>query len=174
MMAGDGVSTYLALIFGTLLSSQGTDASFVLTLAGFPPGASLRSCVSDSIRPFPDPISSALSRFPLSRFSFRRVRLYQILSGLTPSQRGSSSRLLGRSDASNFSGSLRQFLIGPPDPDRIEFGHAEFTPTEGSCWWFDCRFSGGGAVAEPFRSRDNSENFTDPPGQCQPSPVKIF
>ncbi|MFI5831503.1 hypothetical protein ACIA6C_30345, partial [Streptomyces sp. NPDC051578] len=29
-----------ALIFGTLLSSQGTDASFVLTLAGFPPGAS--------------------------------------------------------------------------------------------------------------------------------------
>ncbi|QDN56701.1 hypothetical protein FNV66_16150 [Streptomyces sp. S1D4-14] len=42
--AGDGVSTYLALIFGTLLSSQGTDASFVLTLSGFPPGASLRSC----------------------------------------------------------------------------------------------------------------------------------
>ncbi|MEV7418538.1 hypothetical protein, partial [Streptomyces sp. NPDC089919] len=30
----------LALIFGTLLSSQGADASFVLTLAGFPPGAS--------------------------------------------------------------------------------------------------------------------------------------
>ncbi|TXS36729.1 hypothetical protein EAO72_25185 [Streptomyces sp. or43] len=47
-----GVSTYLALTFGTLLSSQGTDASFVLTLAGFPPGASLRSCVSDSIRSF--------------------------------------------------------------------------------------------------------------------------
>ena len=46
----DGVSTNLALIFGTLLSSQGTDASFVLTLSGFPPGASLRSCVSDSIR----------------------------------------------------------------------------------------------------------------------------
>ncbi|AZQ33338.1 hypothetical protein EJ357_07660 [Streptomyces cyaneochromogenes] len=42
VMAGDGVSTYLALIFGTLLSSQGTDASFVLTLSGFPPGASLR------------------------------------------------------------------------------------------------------------------------------------
>src|SRR3954453_12008231 len=40
--AGDGVSTYLALIFGTLLSSQGTDASFVLTLSGFPPGPSLR------------------------------------------------------------------------------------------------------------------------------------
>ncbi|WP_234333858.1 hypothetical protein, partial [Streptomyces viridochromogenes] len=38
----DGVSTYLALIFGTLLSSQGTDASFVLTLSGFPPSASLR------------------------------------------------------------------------------------------------------------------------------------
>ncbi|MEE1757558.1 hypothetical protein, partial [Streptomyces sp. SP18BB07] len=40
--AGNGVSTYLALIFGTLLSSQGTDASFVLTRAtssGFPPGS---------------------------------------------------------------------------------------------------------------------------------------
>ncbi|MFH8287488.1 hypothetical protein, partial [Streptomyces antibioticus] len=40
--AMDGVSTYLALIFGTLLSSQGTDASFVLTqetLSGFPPGS---------------------------------------------------------------------------------------------------------------------------------------
>ncbi|RSM91144.1 hypothetical protein DMH25_38450, partial [Streptomyces sp. WAC 01325] len=56
LMAGDGVSTYLALIFGTLLSSQGTDASFVLTLSGFPPGFSLRSCVSDSIRSFSDPI----------------------------------------------------------------------------------------------------------------------
>ncbi|MEV5960092.1 hypothetical protein AB0M11_41230, partial [Streptomyces sp. NPDC051987] len=28
----------LALTFGTLLSSQGTVASFVLTLSGFPPG----------------------------------------------------------------------------------------------------------------------------------------
>ncbi|WP_285551026.1 hypothetical protein, partial [Streptomyces lavendulae] len=56
----------LALIFGTLLSSQGTDASFVLTLSGFPPG--FRSCDSDSIRVF-------LARFPgpaLSRFPFRR------------------------------------------------------------------------------------------------------
>ncbi|KAA6222672.1 hypothetical protein CP973_12660 [Streptomyces albofaciens JCM 4342] len=45
----DGVSTYLALTFGTLLSSQGTDASFGPVSPG-PPGASLRSCVSDSIR----------------------------------------------------------------------------------------------------------------------------
>ncbi|MGW6249621.1 hypothetical protein, partial [Streptomyces roseolus] len=44
----DGVSTNLALIFGTLLSSQGADASFVPDLSG-PPGA---SCVSDSIRSF--------------------------------------------------------------------------------------------------------------------------
>ena len=114
--AGDGVSTYLALIFGTLLSSQGTDASFVLTretLSGFPPGASLRSCVSDSIRPFSDPISSVLSRFPLSRFPFRRFRLYQILSGLIPSQRVLSSRLLGRSDVSNLSGFSRRLIIEP-------------------------------------------------------------
>ncbi|WP_285527956.1 hypothetical protein, partial [Streptomyces lavendulae] len=62
----------LALIFGTLLSSQGTDASFVLTLSGFPPGF---------------------------RSVFLRFRLYQILSGLTPSQRGLSSGLLGPSDS---------------------------------------------------------------------------
>ncbi|MFE7410140.1 hypothetical protein, partial [Streptomyces laurentii] len=121
----DGVSTNLALIFGTLLSSQGADASFVLTLSGFPPGASF---VSDSIRsfrsdflgafrsrslslPFPsgfsslsdlfDPIHSALS----VPFGFR----FQALSALSdsirsfrrliPSQRGLSSRLLGRSDS---------------------------------------------------------------------------
>ena len=64
MTAGDGVSTYLALIFGTLLSSQGTDASFVLTLSGFPPGS-----------------------FP----SVLRFRLYQILSGLIPCRRGLST-----------------------------------------------------------------------------------
>ncbi|MFD1922719.1 hypothetical protein, partial [Streptomyces beijiangensis] len=49
-----GVSTYLALTFGTLLSSQGTDASFVLTLSGFPPGAS-HSVFHYSIRPFRSP-----------------------------------------------------------------------------------------------------------------------
>ncbi|MFJ4984925.1 hypothetical protein ACIP9H_14120, partial [Streptomyces sp. NPDC088732] len=34
---GDGVSTYLALTFGTLLSSQGTEASFE-TVSPAPPG----------------------------------------------------------------------------------------------------------------------------------------
>ncbi|RSR96013.1 hypothetical protein EF913_09380, partial [Streptomyces sp. WAC04189] len=62
-----GVSTYLALTFGTLLSSQGTDASFVLTLSGFPPGASLRSCVSDSIRSFR---SDFLGAFQVPAFAF--------------------------------------------------------------------------------------------------------
>ncbi|MDQ8707482.1 hypothetical protein RCO28_34185, partial [Streptomyces sp. LHD-70] len=74
---GDGVSTYLALIFGTLLSSQGTDASFVLTLSGFPPGASLRCFqpyqilfpfrfLSEAIRNLnPWPLES---RLPLSAF----------------------------------------------------------------------------------------------------------
>ncbi|RLV01610.1 hypothetical protein CTZ27_14200 [Streptomyces griseocarneus] len=52
--AGDGVFYSLALTFGTLLSSQGTDASFVLTLSGFPPGASLRSFVFPTL---PDPFS---------------------------------------------------------------------------------------------------------------------
>ncbi|CAD5926827.1 protein of unknown function [Streptomyces sp. KY75] len=52
-----GVSTYLALTFGTLLSSQGTDASFGPVSSG-PSGRFpscffvLLSCVSDSIRLF--------------------------------------------------------------------------------------------------------------------------
>ncbi|MFG2619110.1 hypothetical protein ACGFXC_16015, partial [Streptomyces sp. NPDC048507] len=53
----------LALIFGTLLSSQGTDASFVLTLAGFPPG--FRSVLFLRFRLYQTlsgPISSVLSR----------------------------------------------------------------------------------------------------------------
>src|ERR687890_1806171 len=67
--AGDGVSTYLALTFGTLLSSQGTDASFVLTLSGFPPGASLRCFRLYQIFPI---------RFPRC-FPGRRFRVF--LSG---------------------------------------------------------------------------------------------
>ncbi|EFH30931.1 conserved hypothetical protein [Streptomyces pristinaespiralis ATCC 25486] len=79
----DGVSTYLALIFGTLLSSQGTDASFVLTLSGFPPGASLRACVSDSIRSFRSDFLGVLSGLS----AFRRFRLYQTLSCPIPGRR---------------------------------------------------------------------------------------
>ncbi|MFB0626514.1 hypothetical protein, partial [Streptomyces sp. AB3(2024)] len=59
----------LALIFGTLLSSQGTDASFVLTLAGFPPG--FRSVLA-----FPTLSESFALRFPgpsLSRFPFPAI-----------------------------------------------------------------------------------------------------
>jgi hypothetical protein len=68
----DGVSTYLALIFGTLLSSQGTDASFVLTLSGFPPGFSLRSyCLA-----FPTLSDRFRFRFPRCFPGFRfRVSL---------------------------------------------------------------------------------------------------
>ena len=70
------------------------------------------------------PSRASSGRFP----SVLRFRLYQILSGLTPSQRGLSSGLLGPSDVSNLSGSLRQFLIELPSPNRIEFGHAEINP----------------------------------------------
>ncbi|THA73522.1 hypothetical protein E6U81_39125, partial [Streptomyces sp. A0592] len=59
---------------------QGTDASFVLTLSGFPPGfrsAVLRFRLYQTLS---CPTSSALSRFPLSRFPFRRFRLYQKFS----------------------------------------------------------------------------------------------
>ncbi|WP_455402894.1 hypothetical protein, partial [Streptomyces bambusae] len=78
-------------------SSQGADASFVLTLAGFPPGASF-VLAFPTLSDLFDPISSVLSGPALSRFPFRRFRLYQILSGLTPSQRAFSSGLLGPSD----------------------------------------------------------------------------
>ncbi|MGW0768259.1 hypothetical protein, partial [Streptomyces sp. NPDC002676] len=44
------------LIFGTLLSSQGTVASFVLTLSGFPPG-------------FPSVFQTLSGFFPLSDHS---------------------------------------------------------------------------------------------------------
>ncbi|MER5683807.1 hypothetical protein, partial [Streptomyces sp. NPDC002205] len=65
------------LTFGTLLSSQGTDASFVLTLSGFPPGFPFDlafptlsdSFVSDS-RPKRAPCEAGefLLRFPGYRF----------------------------------------------------------------------------------------------------------
>ncbi|MEU1338516.1 hypothetical protein, partial [Streptomyces sp. NPDC005827] len=74
----------LALTFGTLLSSQGTVASFVLTLSGFPPGF-------PSVFPtLPDPFSVPFPvgihfRWPLEGLClfgclpapFRRFRLYQ-------------------------------------------------------------------------------------------------
>src|SRR5689334_4768315 len=102
VMTGDGVSTNLALIFGTLLSSQGTVASFVLTLSGFPPGF---PSVFPTLSDLSDPISSVLSRFPLSRFPFRRFRLYQTLSASDPRSAGLSGALGFRSSA--FRHSLR-------------------------------------------------------------------
>ncbi|RSN46532.1 hypothetical protein DMH12_29305 [Streptomyces sp. WAC 04229] len=85
------------MTFGTLLSSQGTDASFVLTLSGFPPGASLRSCVSDSIRSFS-------ARFPVGGF----------VSGFRTFVR----RPFDIHYVSRF---LRGLIIGS---GRVEFGHA--------------------------------------------------
>ncbi|AKZ57270.1 hypothetical protein SAM23877_4225 [Streptomyces ambofaciens ATCC 23877] len=42
-----------------------------------------------------DPISSVLSRFSLSRFPFRRFRLYQILSGSDSPSEGGVSTAVG-------------------------------------------------------------------------------
>ncbi|MEV3993500.1 hypothetical protein AB0J57_31820, partial [Streptomyces sp. NPDC049837] len=67
----------LALIFGTLLSSQGTDASFVLTLSGFPPGASLR-CFQPYQILFPFRFRFGFSSGGRWKaFAFRLTRLYQ-------------------------------------------------------------------------------------------------
>ncbi|MFF4328353.1 hypothetical protein ACFYZT_17755, partial [Streptomyces sp. NPDC001591] len=88
----------LALIFGTLLSSQGTDASFVLTRSntywGFPPGFRSVPSLSD---PFGPDFLGAFQVLRFRVFPFRRFRLYQILSGLIPSQRGLRSGLFGPS-----------------------------------------------------------------------------
>ncbi|MBT2381005.1 hypothetical protein J7E90_27815, partial [Streptomyces sp. ISL-111] len=87
-----GVSTYLALTFGTLLSSQGTDASF-------------------------GPVSPGLSgRFP----SFLRFRLYQTFSCPIPGRSGVLSRFfafaISLSGGSDFT---RLFFV--PFPVRIPF-----------------------------------------------------
>ncbi|WP_285544095.1 hypothetical protein, partial [Streptomyces lavendulae] len=71
----------LALIFGTLLSSQGTDASFVLTLSGFPPGFRSVFLRFRLYQTLSCPIS--LGAFEVLRFRafpFRRFRLYQKFS----------------------------------------------------------------------------------------------
>ncbi|MFB7109515.1 hypothetical protein, partial [Streptomyces sp. NPDC056291] len=86
-----------ALTFGTLLSSQGTDASFVLTLSGFPPGASLRCFRLYQIF-FRSDFLGAF-QVPALAFPFPAVpTLSDLFLDLTPSQRGLSSRPLGRSD----------------------------------------------------------------------------
>ncbi|ASQ97311.1 hypothetical protein CGL27_33555 [Streptomyces sp. 11-1-2] len=75
----DGVSTYLALTFGTLLSSQGTDASFE-TVSPVSPGASLRCFQPYQIR-FPFRFRSEFRfRWPLEGLPFRCPRLYQNFS----------------------------------------------------------------------------------------------
>ncbi|AWN28801.1 hypothetical protein DKG71_24070 [Streptomyces sp. NEAU-S7GS2] len=97
MFPVDGVSTYLALTFGTLLSSQGTDASFVPVSPGSP-GASLRSCVSDSIRSLRARFSPV--RFRLSASS--RFQPYQIRFRLWPPAGAGSAAslsLFGLSDS---------------------------------------------------------------------------
>ncbi|MFF4902188.1 hypothetical protein, partial [Streptomyces sp. NPDC001068] len=67
----------LALTFGTLLSSQGTVASFVLTLSGFPPGF-------PSVFPtLPDPFSVP---FPVGihfRWPLEGLCLFDCLSALS-------------------------------------------------------------------------------------------
>ena len=59
----NGVSTYLALTFGTLLSSQGTDASFKAVTG--PSGLSLFSSLADPLS-----VSAARWTGPPSRFRF--------------------------------------------------------------------------------------------------------
>ena len=86
----DGVSTYLALTFGTLLSSQGTDASFVLTRRTLS-GAFLRALPFGLAFPtLPDPFSAPFpvrNSNPVADWSgliaFRLTRLYQKHFGST-------------------------------------------------------------------------------------------
>ncbi|MEU9718181.1 hypothetical protein, partial [Streptomyces sp. NPDC047976] len=92
----------LALIFGTLLSSQGTDASFVLTLSGFPPGFRSSFLRFRLYQTLSCPISSVLSGPALSRFSLRRGHYVNAFP----------CRLI-------------------IEPIGREFGHAEYDPARG-------------------------------------------
>ncbi|OPF82894.1 hypothetical protein VT50_0206005 [Streptomyces antioxidans] len=81
----DGVSTYLALTFGTLLSSQGTDASFE-TVSPASPGASLR-CFQPYQTRFPtvsDPNSVSDGRW--RGLAFRRVCDFSRRSSAEPNR----------------------------------------------------------------------------------------
>src|SRR5690606_32288973 len=140
----DGASTYLALTFGTLLSSQGTDASFVLTLSGFPPG------------------------FP---FGLAFPTLSDPFFGPTPSQRGLSSRPLGRSDVSNLSASLRVPQIGGRNSNS---GMPKSFPWGGRTEVVSAAVAAGGAAGDPIRPCGNPKNFTDQGAGCQPPLAKIF
>ncbi|QDL71569.1 hypothetical protein DNK48_21655 [Streptomyces malaysiensis subsp. malaysiensis] len=89
----DGVSTYLALTFGTLLSSQGTDASFE-TVSPASPGASLRCFQPYQIR------------FPVRFRSEFRIR---------PPAGAGVSRAFRR--VHHFSGFPRMLIIEFPGPN---------------------------------------------------------
>ncbi|TAI42493.1 hypothetical protein EWI31_18750, partial [Streptomyces tsukubensis] len=97
-------STNLALIFGTLLSSQGTDASFRPFSPG-PPGFSLRSCVSNLTRSFSRSVSGPEFRIQ------RPVEAAFCLSTLP----------FGGAD---FIRSISAELIGLRDPDKESVGSA--------------------------------------------------
>ena len=89
-----GVSTYLALTFGTLLSSQGTDASFE-SLSGpsgrFPPVLRVPDSIRYSLGHFRVRFPIRIPR-PAGSFSFLRFRLYQNLSAPIPSRSGIAVR----------------------------------------------------------------------------------
>ena len=153
--AGDGVSTYLALTFGTLLSSQGTDASFVLTLTGLSSGR------------FP-------SVFPT---------LSDLFLDLTPSQRGLPSRplravptfqtladLLGDSQSDPRGSRSRS-----TNPMReLNFGHAENNPAGRSCLWFGCRSCGGRCCRRTVTPLRQPEERYGTSGWLSSGLVKIF
>ncbi|MFG2880590.1 hypothetical protein ACGFYU_37190, partial [Streptomyces sp. NPDC048337] len=94
----------LALIFGTLLSSQGTDASFVLTLSntywGFPPGfRSVFPTLPDHFRVVSDLDLNSVAVGGLCLSAFHHISAYPL-----------------------------RLIIGPVG---FEFGHAEFDPARG-------------------------------------------
>ncbi|WP_235583174.1 hypothetical protein, partial [Kitasatospora sp. Root107] len=71
-----GMSTYLALTFGTLLSSQGTDTSFEPLIRRTL--RALRSFVFRAYQMFSAPFSGVSLTDSLFPSAFRRFRLYQV------------------------------------------------------------------------------------------------
>ncbi|MFJ6124429.1 hypothetical protein ACIQKE_04990, partial [Streptomyces griseoviridis] len=145
----------LALTFGTLLSSQGTVASFVLTLSGFPPGfpSVLRFRLYQI---FPIRFPRCFPGFSLSRFPFPAVPTLS-------DPFGPDSLSAGPFDIHYVRRFLRQLII---ELRRFELGHAgtpKFDPVEGvssvvvlplpTVGERRTRFSGSGYITQPATAR---------------------
>ena len=130
---GDGDSNPIRL--GTLLSSQPTGASFVLTPAGFPPGAVELSC---SLGPLSDPSERDMYYvFLIFQREVRPVKPFGCLSSASPSRSMYLQTGVGADD-DRLRGCTAQVLLGyrevrPSRPNKSEVGRGERATARRDC-----------------------------------------